>query len=107
VWTAVEFRVLDCVIGLGVPQPTEWQRVRNQIKAAFVFARVSPWTTNRSRGIEQTLAKKSLKSNYILAGAAMPAVELDLYREAQKFFLDAQRPSKPLYMVSGSFKISS
>jgi hypothetical protein len=30
-------RVSDCVIGLGVPQPTEGQRIRNQIKAAFIF----------------------------------------------------------------------
>jgi hypothetical protein len=29
----------DCVIRRVVPQPTEWQRVRNQIDTAFVFAR--------------------------------------------------------------------
>jgi hypothetical protein len=35
-------RVADCVIDsvrLTVPQPTEWQRIGNQIDAAFIFAR--------------------------------------------------------------------
>jgi hypothetical protein len=34
--------VSDCVrncIWLPVPQPTEWQRIGNQIDAAFIFAR--------------------------------------------------------------------
>jgi hypothetical protein len=34
--------VVDCVrdgIRLAIPQPTEWQRIGNQIDAAFVFAR--------------------------------------------------------------------
>jgi hypothetical protein len=32
-------RVPDCVIRLGVPEPTEWQRIGNQIDAAMIFAR--------------------------------------------------------------------
>jgi len=34
-------RVADCVVGRirpGIPEPTEWQRIGNQIDAAFVFA---------------------------------------------------------------------
>jgi hypothetical protein len=31
-------RVSNGVIGLGVLQPTEWQRIGDQIKAAFIFA---------------------------------------------------------------------
>ena len=39
--TAV-LRVIDCVadcVWLSIPQPTEWQRIGNQIDAAFIFAR--------------------------------------------------------------------
>jgi hypothetical protein len=32
-------RVLDSIIRFGVPQPTEWQRIGDEIKAAFIFAR--------------------------------------------------------------------
>jgi hypothetical protein len=35
-------RVTDCIrdgIGIAIPQPTEWQRIGNQINAAFIFAR--------------------------------------------------------------------
>jgi hypothetical protein len=35
------FCVADCVanrVRLAIPQPTEWQRIGNQIDAAFVFA---------------------------------------------------------------------
>jgi hypothetical protein len=35
-------RVPDCIairIRLAVPQPTEWQRIADQIKAAIIFAR--------------------------------------------------------------------
>jgi hypothetical protein len=38
----VKLRVLDCVtdrVRLAVPQPTEWQRIGDQIGAAFIFAR--------------------------------------------------------------------
>jgi hypothetical protein len=31
--------VLDCVELSGIPHPPEWQRIGNQINAAFVFAR--------------------------------------------------------------------
>jgi hypothetical protein len=31
--------VLDSVIRLRVPEPIEWRRIGNQIKAAFIFAR--------------------------------------------------------------------
>jgi hypothetical protein len=37
-------RVPDCVIGcigFGVPQPTEWQHIGDQIKAASIFARAN------------------------------------------------------------------
>jgi hypothetical protein len=32
-------RVADCIIGRVIPQPTEWQRIGNQINAAMIFAR--------------------------------------------------------------------
>ena len=35
-------RVSDCVadcVRLAIPQPTEWQRIGNQIDAAMIFAR--------------------------------------------------------------------
>jgi len=32
-------RVPDCVIRFGVPEPTEWQRIGDEIKAAFVSTR--------------------------------------------------------------------
>jgi len=34
--------VTDCIrdgIGVAIPQPTEWQRIGNQINAAFILAR--------------------------------------------------------------------
>jgi hypothetical protein len=31
-----ELRVADCVRDFGVPQPTEWQRIGNQIEAAVI-----------------------------------------------------------------------
>jgi hypothetical protein len=40
-------RVSDCVrdrIRLAIPQPTEWQRIGNQIDAAFIFARADFWS---------------------------------------------------------------
>jgi len=39
---AAMLRVSDCVrdsIRLAIPQPTEWQRIGNQIDAAFILAR--------------------------------------------------------------------
>jgi hypothetical protein len=36
------FNVADCVLDrvwFAVPQPTEWQRIGNQIDAAMIFAR--------------------------------------------------------------------
>jgi hypothetical protein len=36
------FGVADCIadcVWLAVPQPTEWQRIGNQIDAAMIFAR--------------------------------------------------------------------
>jgi hypothetical protein len=33
-------RVADCVIWRVIPQPTEWQRIADQINAAFIFARI-------------------------------------------------------------------
>jgi hypothetical protein len=35
---AAMLRVPDCVIRFGVPEPTEWQRIGNQIEAAMIFA---------------------------------------------------------------------
>jgi hypothetical protein len=32
-------RVADCIIWRVIPQPTEGQRIGNQIDAAFIFAR--------------------------------------------------------------------
>jgi len=32
----------------GVPQPTEWQRIGNQIKAAMIFAFRAPWADART-----------------------------------------------------------
>jgi hypothetical protein len=37
-------RIADCIldcIRLGIPQATEWQRIGNQINAAFIFARTN------------------------------------------------------------------
>ena len=36
---AEKLRVINGIIRLGVPQPTEWQRIRNQIHAAIIFTR--------------------------------------------------------------------
>jgi hypothetical protein len=39
---AVKLGVIDCIaqcIRLAIPQPIEWQRIGNEIDAAFVFAR--------------------------------------------------------------------
>jgi len=35
----VKFRVIDSVRSLDIPQPTERQRIGNQIDAAMIFAR--------------------------------------------------------------------
>ena len=35
---AVMLRVVDCVADFQLPQPTEWQRIGNQIDAAMIFA---------------------------------------------------------------------
>ena len=34
-------RVAYCVIRFGVPQPTKWQHIGNQINAAMIFARTN------------------------------------------------------------------
>jgi len=42
VWPAEKLRVTDCIgdcIRLAVPQATEWQRIGNQINAAFIGSR--------------------------------------------------------------------
>jgi hypothetical protein len=36
--TAV-LRVIDCRARVLIPQATEWQRIRNQVDAAMIFAR--------------------------------------------------------------------
>jgi hypothetical protein len=39
---AEELRVVDCIpdsARLAIPQPTEWQRIGDQINAAFIFPR--------------------------------------------------------------------
>jgi hypothetical protein len=38
---AETFSISDGVIGLVVPQLPEWQRIGNQIDAAFIFARTN------------------------------------------------------------------
>ena len=35
---AAVHRVADCIIRRVIPQPTEWENIRNQINAAFIFA---------------------------------------------------------------------
>jgi hypothetical protein len=40
-WAAAMLSVSDCIrdgIGIAIPQPTEWERIGNQINAAFMFA---------------------------------------------------------------------
>jgi hypothetical protein len=37
VWPAEKFRLVHSIIRLGVPQPTEWKRIGNQIDAAMGF----------------------------------------------------------------------
>ena len=37
----VKFRVIDSVRSLDIPQPTERQRIGNQIDAAMIFARAN------------------------------------------------------------------
>jgi hypothetical protein len=32
-------RVADCIIRRVIPQPTEWQDIKNEINAAFILAR--------------------------------------------------------------------
>jgi hypothetical protein len=36
-WSAKKLRVINSVIRFGVPQPTEWQRIGDEIKAAPVL----------------------------------------------------------------------
>ena len=36
---AAMHRVADCMIRRVIPQPTEWENIGNEVKAAFVFAR--------------------------------------------------------------------
>ena len=38
---AAVLRVIDCRARVLIPQPTEWQRIRNQIDAALIFARAN------------------------------------------------------------------
>jgi hypothetical protein len=38
---AAKLRITDCVRNFGVPQPTERQRIGNEIKAALIFARAN------------------------------------------------------------------
>ena len=37
--TAAVHRVADCMIRRVIPQPTEWQRIGNEINAAMILAR--------------------------------------------------------------------
>jgi hypothetical protein len=51
-WSAAVFRVSDCVrdgIRLAIPQPTERQRIGDQIDAAFIFARTDFVNVCRNR----------------------------------------------------------
>ena len=52
--TAVVDRVADCVIRRAVPQPTEWQRIGNQIDAAMIFAGADFY----SRALQKNVAKQ-------------------------------------------------
>jgi len=36
---AAELRIIDGIAGFGVPQPTEWQGIGNQISATSILAR--------------------------------------------------------------------
>jgi hypothetical protein len=38
---ATVFCVADCISDFQIPQPTDWQRIRDQIKAAMIFARAN------------------------------------------------------------------
>jgi hypothetical protein len=38
---AAKLRVSDGMIRFSVPGPTEWQRIGDEIDAAFIFARVN------------------------------------------------------------------
>jgi len=35
----IEFRVIDRVSLFGVPEPTEWEHIGNEINAAMIFTR--------------------------------------------------------------------
>jgi hypothetical protein len=37
--SSLELCVIDGIADFGVPQATEWQRIGDQIDAAFIFAR--------------------------------------------------------------------
>jgi len=47
VWAATVFGVVDCIADFQIPQSAERQGIRDQIKAAMIFARsdfvVVPW----------------------------------------------------------------
>ena len=55
-------RVSDCIregVRFAMPQPTEWQRIGDEIKAAFVFARADfvkvhkeAWTRQPQRWVK-------------------------------------------------------
>jgi hypothetical protein len=62
---AVEFRISDCVadcVWLAVPQPTEWQRIGDEIKAAFIFAG-SDFVSHWSGGMVVSLLGRVAQTN--------------------------------------------
>jgi hypothetical protein len=54
-------RVSDCIadrVGFAIPEPTEWQRIGDKIKAAPIFARSNFVNIGRNRWMTMTKLKK-------------------------------------------------
>jgi hypothetical protein len=109
-------RVFDCVCHLSIPEPTVWQRLGNQIKAAFIFARsdfvnVQPFRSavlNIRPGLVIFVEEHFIELALVYHFAAVPAlVEVFFFRVGQLLKVSVvhrysiARHSHPLFAHSG------
>jgi hypothetical protein len=61
----IDFSIPDCVIRLGVPEPTEWQRIGNQIDGALTNARPGIVIITQNENQETQYEKNHIKPKKI------------------------------------------
>jgi hypothetical protein len=81
-WPAEKFCVINSVIRLGVPQPTEWQRIGNQIDAAMIFT--GPDFVGVHGNAQQLASARCFRASW-LAGLLVFGTTCQLVVEPRKY----------------------